>query len=302
MHRLRIPLQSHSKDLIKPSNQTVPELPEEPPATKIFSGYISFRTLVFILSLAISSFIVLLLINKNTNTLTYLRLIILVVSLTYFGFILSCPCPIGAAGIITSALAGGYRININVMVLFVTPLVLTLVVGRVFCGWICPAGALQEFLRLISRKTGVKKDLKVPKELMLLKYLVLILVIALSAFYLQPIFCIFDPFRRIFTLEVHGAISLLLVTLLVAASLLFERPFCKVIYPYGAILSLAERLSILRIRRTKGCRQCELCSRVCPMQSRPGVEGECILCGNCTIKCHQKALVYGLGGTERRKD
>jgi polyferredoxin len=56
------------------------------------------------------------------------------------------------------------------------PLVLTFILGRFFCGWVCPFGAINQFFSWIFKKS--KKEKKgVDKKLLKLKYIMLILVV-----------------------------------------------------------------------------------------------------------------------------
>lgn len=60
--------------------------------------------------------------------------------------------------------------------LSLVPLVLTFVLGRFFCGWVCPFGAVNQFFSWLFKKS--KKEKKgVDKKLLKLKYIMLILVV-----------------------------------------------------------------------------------------------------------------------------
>ncbi len=65
---------------------------------------------------------------------------------------------------------------IPIFLLALIPLVLTLVLGRFFCGWVCPFGAINQFFSWIFKKS--KKEKKgVNKPLLKLKYVLLAAII-----------------------------------------------------------------------------------------------------------------------------
>lgn len=65
---------------------------------------------------------------------------------------------------------------LTIFLLSLIPLVLTFILGRFFCGWVCPFGAINQFFSWVFKKS--KKEKKgVDKKLLKLKYIILILVI-----------------------------------------------------------------------------------------------------------------------------
>ncbi len=82
------------------------------------------------------------------------------------------------------------------------------------------------------------------------------------------------------------AILILLVTLI--GSLFIERPFCKYLCPYGALLGIFNKFRIFTIRRNPStCINCKACARACPMNITGSTAGavrdhQCITCLKCT--------------------
>jgi MauM/NapG family ferredoxin protein len=64
----------------------------------------------------------------------------------------------------------------SLFLLSLIPVVLTLIFGRFFCGWVCPFGAINQFFSWIARKSYKKKK-ELNKNLIKVKYIILILVI-----------------------------------------------------------------------------------------------------------------------------
>jgi polyferredoxin len=170
-----------------------------------------------------------------------------------------------------------------------TVFLLTFIFGRFFCGYLCPVGAVQELAYLVPVPKGMprKKILfQVIRGFMFLVFLVM--AFAWSASLLEW-FGIHDFFRLLVT-----AGSLVFVVVLVL-SLAFYRPFCRLVCPYGLLLSLGAIPGVLRLRRTDACIECKKCEKVCPTDEakRQDAKAECYLCGRCTEVCPKEgALKY----------
>jgi ferredoxin-type protein NapH len=171
-------------------------------------------------------------------------------------------------------------------------LILTLVLGRIFCGSVCPLGALQELAYLApvpKARPRVKMALYAIRFIALAIVVVAALFLSVSALaYLGPA----DLFLLSFSLG-----SLVMLTLLVV-SLFFYRPFCRILCPFGALLALAGVGSLFKLRRNPSCIECGKCEFTCPVDEakREDLKGECYLCGRCTEVCPVKgAITYRRG-------
>ena len=83
-----------------------------------------------------------------------------IAAIAYFGFYRrGCTCPIGSIQNVTLALVDSrYLISFGVLAFFFLPLVAALLFGRVFCGSICPHGAVQDLVLLRPKKVPEKLD------------------------------------------------------------------------------------------------------------------------------------------------
>jgi polyferredoxin len=152
-------------------------------------------------------------------------------------------------------------------------LLLTVLFGPVFCGWLCPLGSIQEWVGKLGKRIFKKKfnrfiPYKIDRYLRFTRYLVLALVLYKMAVTAKLLFQDVDPYYAMFnffTGEVTlAALSILVVTLIL--SLFIERPWCKYACPYGALLGLANLFRIFKIRRiSSACENCGACDRACPM-------------------------------------
>ena len=168
--------------------------------------------------------------------------------------------------------------------------------GRgVYCGWLCPFGALQELLFRIGQRLGIKGwelPTVVHERLLALKHIVLLGLFGLSLQSLATaeLFAEVEPFKTVFSLRfirdwpfVVYAVMLLLIGLFV------RKAFCRYLCPLGAALTFPSRFRIFDwLRRRKECgRPCQTCARECEVQAiRPTgeiVETECHYCLDCQV-------------------
>ena len=186
-------------------------------------------------------------------------------SVAYFGFFRKgCVCSIGSVQNISLALVDpSYSISLVVVLMFILPILFTLLFGRVYCAGVCPFGALQELVNVKNYK--LSQTITTVLGLIPWIYLTLSIVFAVtnSAF----IICRFDPFIGIF--RFGGDFALLLFgALLLVASIFTGRPFCRFICPYGALLTIFARFSLFNVKLTKKqCINCDLCRNACPVDA-----------------------------------
>jgi ferredoxin len=189
-------------------------------------------------------------------------LLLAIASLAYFGFYRNgCVCAIGAIQNVALGLADpSYIVPLPVIAFCVLPLAMALVAGRVFCGAVCPLGAIQEIV--VLRPLAVPGWLE--KTLRLLAYIYLAVAVLFAVTGAAFVICQYDPFVAIFRLAGETALLILGGTVLVLG-LFVGRPYCRFFCPMGVLLSLVSRLSAWRVKVTKGeCVRCRLCEKSCP--------------------------------------
>jgi MauM/NapG family ferredoxin protein len=165
-------------------------------------------------------------------------------------------------------------------------LLLTLFLGRFFCGWICPVGTVSDLIPKTKRKFS---------SFYRLKYYFLIFVLVSSTLGFQ-LLVISDPlviFTRslVFITQIRVPVMLIFIIGLVAA--LGERFWCRIMCPLGALLGVFSVFRILNLEIQENCIHCNLCNRICPMDAIQNTEikkTECTLCFECVEKCPRNAI------------
>jgi polyferredoxin len=195
------------------------------------------------------------------------------------------------------------------MFLLVAFLAISVVFRKAFCGWLCPVGALSEWLWKLGRGT-FRRNFFLPRwadiGLRSLKYILLGLflyavaampVAGIRDFLEGPYGVISDVKMLNFfrTLSLAGAMVLAALTL---ASVFVQNFWCRYLCPYGALLGLAAKLSPARIRRAPDpCIDCAKCAQACP--SRLEVDklitigsAECTGCLECVAVCPAEGALW----------
>jgi len=168
-------------------------------------------------------------------------------------------------------------------------IVLTLISGRIFCGYLCPVGAIQEIAyRAPARKLKIKNK-TVPK---IFRFLFLVALGAAALEYSTGLLEYLGV-RDFFMLDITSVFALVFAGLVVA-SIFIYRPFCRFFCPYGVFLSLVSSKSRYKLRRTDACIDCGMCERACPTSEagRTDSKQECYLCYRCKVVCPVNAIEY----------
>jgi polyferredoxin len=220
-------------------------------------------------------------------------------AIAYFGFYRQgCTCPIGAIQNVTLSLVDPrYLISFGVLAFFFLPLVAAFLFGRVFCGGVCPLGAVQDLVLLRPKAVPERVD----RWLRRLPFAYLatavwfagwgIPVVSASGKLLSGrrfLICEWDPFIGLF--RVSGPFHMLaLGAVFIAVGMFYGRPYCRWLCPYGALLSLASRVSWKNVRITPDKElDCGLCRDACPFGAIHDLRADraqCVACARCYETC-----------------
>jgi NosR/NirI family nitrous oxide reductase transcriptional regulator len=200
-----------------------------------------------------------------------------VFSVAYFGFYRAgCICPVGSVENVTLALADRhYAVPLVAVLFFALPLGFALMFGRVFCGGVCPLGAIQDLVlvRPVQVPTWLQKALGV------LPVVYLGAAVLFAVLDETFIICRYDPFVAFF--RFGGGFGMLVAGgVVVLAAVFIGRPYCRFACPYRVLLGLCSRVAWRHATITPDeCITCSLCEGECPFGAirapmPEGVEGE----------------------------
>ena len=170
-------------------------------------------------------------------------------------------------------------------------IILSLVVGRFLCGYLCPIGAIQELAYSIPTKK-FKLD-QHRKTLMGFRFLLLAVIILAALVFEMSILGFLGP-GNFYTLA-FATISFWIFIVFLVTSIFIYRPFCRLACPYGALLSLVSGKSKFKLSRNDKCISCKKCEKVCPTGEAfaDASKAECYLCFRCVESCPVDAIDYG---------
>ena len=212
------------------------------------------------------------------------------------------------------------------MFLLIAFLLMSLLLKKAFCSWLCPVGTISEWLFVIRgslfgrRRTTHKSRTTnhVTRWLDIffrsLKYLLLGFfgwaIARMSAQQIGEFMS--SPYGLIANVKMLnffrfiGTTGLIVIGMLVLLSMWIQNFWCRYLCPYGALLGLTALLVPVRIRRdADACIDCAKCAKVCPsrlpVDKLPQVfSAECTMCMQCTAVC-PVARALEVRVTKRRK-
>jgi len=202
--------------------------------------------------------------------------------------------------------------------------VLTIIFGRFFCGWVCPFGSIHHFTGFLAnrtKKTCEKIQLNKYRKAQSIKYFVLIVFLFMAAFpsiaatlqiglldpiplvsrsfnlVLLPIFDNSTSFTSVMKRFYEGAwLIFAIFSAAILLNFLIPRFYCRFICPLGALFGIIDRFAVWRIgKKAKECINCKLCERYCEGGCEPAGNmriSECVLCFNCLDICKDDLIAY----------
>lgn len=186
--------------------------------------------------------------------------------------------------------------------------------GRgIYCGWLCPFGALQELINEISLRLSIKQfqlPFNLHERLWAIKYLIILCLFGISLESLSQAeqFAEIEPFKTTFILSFNREWYYVgYALLLLFVSLFFKKGYCRFICPLGAALAIPAKLRIFNwLKRRPQCgTPCQLCAKECEIQAiHPNGSinsHECHHCLDCQVTYHNKERCPPLVLRNRKK-
>ncbi len=199
----------------------------------------------------------------------------------------------------TGAMPGVHPAGMFILIAFI---LMSWLLRKSFCGWLCPVGTVSEWLWRMGKNT-FKRNWILPRWLDLtlrpLKYLLMSFFLyavatmpadAIQAFLAGPYGMVADVKMLNFFRYMSTAVAVVLGVFSIA-SIFVQNFWCRYLCPYGAFLGLFSLASPVVIRRKpETCIECEKCARQCPsllpVDTLLTVKSvECTACLICVAAC-----------------
>ncbi len=199
-------------------------------------------------------------------------------------------CPNNVNCVLFSNLHSSYFFLSIGFILSILILIITAFFGRYFCSYVCPIGAIQDFI-------GFKAKMKHPKFLFFLKYIILFSIIIGSYFSGKIIYQNVCPVEFLAGKIPYYNLGFTILSIITLISIFWKRFFCTTFCPYAALMNITQWL-MLKISQGKfpkslspsKCVHCGICKSHCSLDievdsKNPFDIVECIRCGECLDSC-----------------
>lgn len=187
-------------------------------------------------------------------------------------------------------------------IIFILTIISAMLLGPIFCGWLCFFGFFQDVSRYIGsifKKKSIDINYSVNNFLRFSRYIILIGTVVLGGIFLFP-----ERVKHSFSviLKGHLHINSMLWALIILGilSLFTKRFFCRYLCAYGAKLGIISLFRPFTIKRTsEKCIHCKICDEQCLMHIEVSktnnlASPNCINCFRCIESCPKGCLNIGL--------
>jgi polyferredoxin len=209
-----------------------------------------------------------------------------------------------------------YGLGIPLLVTLAVIVFLTLLGPKLYCGWVCPVGAIQELIAMLSDKLRIKRvkwNFVFTQTVRILIFLAFVFLSGTAIYHTfqegqKVALSIYDPINAFhgfeFTMAPWSLSGFLhYLPLLLSLGLAFKtyRPFCYLVCPVGLFTNLLEQVALFRVSRRKGsCDDCLACERKSPCPTVREIlkdavlRPDCFSCTACVNACREKkSLEFG---------
>ena len=192
-------------------------------------------------------------------------------------------------------------------IIFLFLFISSLVLGRGFCGWLCPASGCQEVVSQVRSKKVTKGNYV--KWILWTPWIGSIILLLYNLGGYREIDLFYQTSHGLSIGNIYSLLTYILVLLLIVipAFLIGRRSFCHHICWMAPFMIIGRSLrniarwpSLHLIAKSDVCVRCSKCTDNCPMslpvetmvQNNVMENHECILCGTCIDNCEQKTIHY----------
>jgi len=221
------------------------------------------------------------------------------------------PSPVCAA---TKSILYGFRTPMVVTLVVIS--LLTLVGPKLFCGWICPLGAIQELIAMLADRLKIKRkkfNFSISQGIRVGLFILFIFLSGTALIHVVrggrviPV-SIYDYVNAFHGLEfgiqntlLDNIIHFLPFILTVGLAFVLYRPFCYYVCPLGLFTHVLEQVARFRVSLKKSkCNDCPVCIEKSPCPTVPDIlkgstlRPDCFSCNICVKTCPRDALVWGI--------
>lgn len=185
--------------------------------------------------------------------------------------------------------------------------VLVALLGRFFCGWLCPyvpvLAAANGLRALLGRLGAAPPDLHPGRAAPFVLLFCVLLLSAAGGAVLAPL--VYPPAildRQVFSAVFYGGLgagSAVIVLAFLIDAFLSRAGVCRWLCPGGALFRVIGVASPVRVRRDReACDECGTCEEVCSLAQSPmtdRLDSGCERCGKCVASCPSGALRLRVG-------
>lgn len=200
--------------------------------------------------------------------------------------------------------------SVLLVVLFLSVIFIgaTSILGRLWCGWLCPQSVLIEFAEDVSalishrHRDTVKRIVLIPISILVSSSMLWYFIAPSSSLAAIASGGVAMWFFIVQAAVIYGMLALI------------GRRFCATVCPYSMLQSaFFDRDTVMvayDVSRAEHCKGCDMCVRACPMQIdiKRGLQRECIACAKCIDACehmtarrNMPSIVHYMGRPLRAK-
>jgi polyferredoxin len=231
------------------------------------------------------------------------------------------PSPVCSA---TKSILYGFRPPMIAMLAVI--LVLTIVGPKLFCGWVCPVGAVQELIAMLADKLRIRRlkwNFRATQGVRIAIFLLFVFLSGTAILHTtapsgQPVASsLYDYINAFHGYEIglqptllDNVFHFLPFLLTLGFAFLFYRPFCYLVCPIGLLTNLVENFALFRVVLNKpACNDCGACEKRSPCPTVPEIlkdaafRPDCFSCTVCVKNCCPTgSLEFGTGFTKKGAD
>ena len=173
---------------------------------------------------------------------------------------------------------------VPLLILTLTTAVLTLVLGRVWCGWVCPLGTVLYWTRF---KGAIERGVRLSNRWRIVKYALLFLILATAL--LGLLRSALDWMGR--GAVASGSVIILVLAASVGLNHVADLFWCRYLCPLGGAVALLSKIAPMRRIVRDHCNDCSVCVDAClmgaidPKRGFVNDPGECTVCIDCLMAC-----------------